>query len=230
MIFASGIFPAHAFDDAPGRPGRPAFEFARRQHAGPGVENLQHVGAGLELPEQILNRILDQHVDDRLESLGMVIGHHPRRRLIGRALSRHHIGRHRPWRSAESDQRDLRIEFAPHPAQRFIDRLEFRKVGLRSQRLDFRRRIQGIELWAFADLEPDRAAERVGNDQNVREDDRGIEVEAADRLQRHFCGKFRIEAEIEKAAGPGADFAIFRQITARLPHHPDRRHRLAAAG
>ena len=62
-------FLAHALDDAPGRLDRPAREFARRQHAGPGVENLQHVGAGLELPEQILDRILDQHVDDFRERL-----------------------------------------------------------------------------------------------------------------------------------------------------------------
>ena len=160
----------------------------------------------------------------------MAIGHHPRRRLIRRALAGHHVGRNRPWRAAEADQRDLRIEFAAHAAQRLIDRLEFAEVGLRRQRFDLLRRIQRIEPRAFADLEPHRAAERVGNDENVREDDRGVEVEAADRLQRDFGGEFRREAQIEKAAGLGAHFAIFRQIAAGLPHHPDRRHRLPAAG
>ena len=230
MILASGTCRAHAFDDAPGRLDRPALEFARRQHAGPGVENLQHVGAGLELAEQILDRVLDQHVDDLRERLGVAIGHHPRRRLIRRALSGHHVGRDRPRRAAETDQRNLRIEFAAHAAQRFIDRLELAKVGMRRQRLDLLRRVQRIEPRAFAGLEPHRAAERVGNDENIREDDRGIEVETADRLQRDFGGIFRREAQIEKAAGLGAQFAIFRQIAAGLPHHPDRRYRLPAAG
>ena len=164
------------------------------------------------------------------ERLGMAIGHHPRRRLIRRALSGHHVGRDRPRRAAEADQRDLRIEFAAHAAQRLIDRLELAEVGLPRQRCDLLRRVQRIEPRAFAGLEPHRAAERVGNDQNIREDDRGIEVEAADRLQRDFGGVFRREAQIEKAAGLGAQFAIFRQIAAGLPHHPDRRHRLPVAG
>ena len=159
----------------------------------------------------------------------MPIGHHPRRRLIGRALSGDHIGRDRPRRAAEADQRDLRIERGAHPAQRFIHRLELGEVGLRRQRLDLLRRIQRIEPRAFADLEPDRAAERVGNDQNVGEDDRGVEIEAADRLQRDLGGEFRREAEIEEAAGFGAHLAVFRQIAAGLAHHPDRRHGLPLA-
>ena len=45
-----------------------------------------------------------------------------------------------------------------------------------------------------------------------------------------FCGVFRREAQIEEAAGLGAQLAIFRQIAASLPHHPYRRHLLPAAG
>ncbi len=161
---------------------------------------------------------------------GMGIRHHPRRRLIRRALPRHHVGRNRPWRSAEPDQRDLWVEFAAHAAQRLKHRLEFVEVGVRRQRFDLLRCIQRFQPRTFADLEPHLAAERVGNDKNVREDDRGVEVEAADRLQRDFGGEFRREAQIEKAAGFGAHFAIFRQIAAGLPHHPDWRYRLPAAG
>src|SRR5206468_6939924 len=43
-------------------------------------------------------------------------------------------------------------------------------------------------------------------------------------------GKFRREAEVEKAARLGAQLAIFGEIAASLAHHPDRRHRLPAAG
>jgi hypothetical protein len=135
-----------------------------------------------------------------------------------------------PRRATKADQRDVRIELAAYPAQRLIDRLEFAEVAVPRQRPDLLRRLQGIEPRPFADLEPDRTAQRVGDQENIREDDRGIEVEAADRLERHLGGIFRREAQIEKAARLGAQFAIFRQIAAGLAHHPDRRYRLPAAG
>ena len=47
----------------------------------------------------------DQHIDDPRERLGVAIGHHPRRRLVRRALSGHHVGRDRPGRAAKADQR-----------------------------------------------------------------------------------------------------------------------------
>ena len=159
----------------------------------------------------------------------MAIGHHARRRLIRGALSRHHVGRDRPWRAAETYQRDFRIEFAAHAAQRFEHRFEFGEVAGRRQRADLVGRIERIEPWAFADFEPHIAPERVGDDENIREDDRGIEVEAADRLQRHFGSEFGCEAQVEESPGPGADFTVFRQIASGLAHHPDRRDSLAAA-
>jgi hypothetical protein len=107
-----------------------SLEFARRQHAGPGVEDLQRVGTGLELPEQILNRILNQCVDDFRKRLGIAIGHHPRRCLVRRALSGDHVGRNRPRRATEADQRDVRIELTAHAAQCLVDRLELAEVGV----------------------------------------------------------------------------------------------------
>src|SRR5262249_58644308 len=71
--------------------------------------------------------------------------------------------------------------------------------------------------------EADRLPKPVRHDQDVREQDRGIEPEAADRLQADLDGELGIEAEIEKAAGAGPDRPVFRQIAAGLPHQPDRR-------
>src|SRR5436190_11680085 len=159
----------------------------------------------------------------------MAIGHHPRRRLVRRALSGDHVGRDRPWRAAEANQRDVWCELAADAAQRFIHRLEFAEIGLGSQPRHLLRRIQRIEPRAFAGLEAYGAAERIGNDEDVGKDDRGIEVETADRLQRHFGGIFRRKAQIEEAARLGAQLAILRQVPAGLPHHPDRRYRLSTA-
>ena len=101
---------------------------------------------------------------------------------------------------------------------------------MRGERCDLGRIIQRLEPRTLADLEAHGAAERIGDHQNVGEDDRRIEAEPADRLQRHLGGQFRIEAEIEEAAGLGAHLAIFRQIAAGLPHHPDGRDGLPLAG
>ena len=201
-----------------------------RQHAGPGVEDLQGVGAGSELRQQIFDRVLDQHVDDFRERLRMPVGHHPRRRLVGRAMAGDHVGRHRPWRAAEADQRDLWIERAAHDLQRLEHRRELAEIGVLRQRRDLGGIIQRLEPRTLADLETHRTAERIGDHQDVGEDDRRIEAEPPDRLQRHLGGKFRVEAEIEEAAGLGAQLAIFRQIAAGLPHHPDRRNGLPLAG
>src|SRR5216683_3050595 len=92
---------------------------------------------------------------------------------------------------------------------------------MRFQRRDLVGRIHGIEPRPFAYLEAHRAAERVGNDENVGEDDRGIEIETADRLQRDLGGELRREAQIEEAAGLGAELAIFRQIAAGICRYPD---------
>ena len=117
-----------------------------------------------------------------------------------------------------------------YAAQRLVHRFEFAEIGQRRKRRDFLRRIQRIKPRTFAGLEAHRTSERVGNDENVGEDDRGIEIEPADRLQRNLGGIFRREAEVEETSGLGAQLAIFGQITAGLPHHPDRRYLLPVAG
>ena len=76
-------------------------------------------GAGFQLPDQILDRILDEHVDELSECFRVPVRHHARRRLVGRALAGDHVGCDRPRRATEADQRDLRIEPG---AQRKIQR------------------------------------------------------------------------------------------------------------
>ena len=122
----------------------------------------------------------------------MPIGHHPRRRLVRRALARDHVGRDRPRRAAEADQRDLRIELAAHAAQRLdTPARACAKSACAASDATFVRRIQRIEPRPFAGLEAHAAAERVGDHQDVGEDDRGIEAEPADRLQRDLGGELR---------------------------------------
>jgi hypothetical protein len=63
----------------------------------------------------------------------------------------------------------------------------------------------------------------MGNDKNVGKQDRSVEAETPDRLQRDLDGEIRIVAEVEKAAGRFRVSRYSGKIPARLPHEPDRR-------
>ena len=57
-----------------------------------------------------------------------------------------------------------------------------------------------LEPWTFPLLEPDGLAEGVGDDEDVGEQDRRVELEPPERLQRYLSGELRIVAEIEEAS------------------------------
>ncbi len=78
------------------------------------------------------------------------------------------------------------------------------------------------ELWTLAVAERQAQAHGVGDGQDVREQDGGVQRETGQRLQRDFTGQFRGLAEAHEVAGAGAGGAVFRQIAARLAHQPDR--------
>ena len=73
-------------------------------------------------------------------------------------------------------------------------------------------------------------AHGVGHDQDVREQDRAIEAEALDRLERHLHRSGTVVDEIEKPALLGSQSAVFGQIAPRLPHEPYGRSGRAFAG
>ena len=65
-------------------------------------------------------------------------------------------------------------------------------------------------------------AQRVGHDQDVGEQDRAVEAEAADRLERDLGRGLAVVDQLEEAALLGPQRAIFGQIAPRLAHQPDR--------
>src|SRR5476649_482198 len=89
---------------------------------------------------------------------------------------------------------------------------------------------QRLELGTFADLEPDFLTESVGDHEDIGENDRGIEAEALDRLQRDLDSLLRRVAEFEEGFGCGTNRAVFRQVTSSLTHQPDRWRREARPG
>ena len=73
----------------------------------------------------------------------------------------------------------------------------------------------------FALDEVERYAERFKRQQQVREEDRGVDLDTVDGLQRHLGREFRLPADLQQGV-PGADGAVLGHVAAGLPHEPDR--------
>jgi hypothetical protein len=88
-----------------------------------------------------------------------------------------------------------------------------------------------IHLDAAGFAEAIRLAHRLGNHEDVAEQNRGVKTEPADRLQRDFGGEFGRLDELQESVFL-LELAIFRQRASRLAHEPDRRtvNGAAAAG
>ena len=128
----------------------------------------------------------------------------PRRRLVGRAAPGDHVGRHRPGRAGEADQRHLRRQRRAHGAHRLVDRRQrlVHRLGGPQPR-EIRGRRHRREPRALALDEDELRAQRVRHQQDVGEEDGRVEAVAADRLQRHLGGELRRVAEVEEARRPG---------------------------
>ncbi len=177
-----------------------------------------------QLPHQIVRRGLDQDVDQRRERFRIAIGEQPRRRLVRRAVPGDHVGRDRPGRAAEAEKRHVCRQIAPSPRDRLVDRREHAFVDIhRSAVLVAARISSGSSCGPSPAANVTCLSERMRNHQNVREQDRGVEAEAPDRLQRHFGRQLGRKTEVEETAGLPRDRPILRKIAAGLPHHPDRR-------
>jgi hypothetical protein len=85
---------------------------------------------------------------------------------------------------------------------------------------------RGFEPRPLAHPEAEILTERPRDHQDVREQDRAVEAEPADRLERHLGRGVGIGRQREKSPLLGPQSAIFGEIAPRLPHEPQRRHGL----
>ncbi len=76
------------------------------------------------------------------------------------------------------------------------------------------------DLRALALAEGDAEAHRLGHHQDVGEDDRGVELEALERLERDLGGQLGGVADVPEAV-LGAHLAVAGQVAAGLAHQPD---------
>ncbi len=159
----------------------------------------------------------------------MPIGEQPRRCLIRRTVAGDHVGRNRPGATAEAEKRHGWRQFCFDEPNRFVDRCQYRVVDCAAEGRHRGGIVERFEPRTFARFEANAATERVRDDQDVGEQNRRVETEPADRLQRNLGGELRRKTQIEHTADIFADRHVLRQIASRLAHHPDWRHSLSLA-
>ena len=96
-------------------------------------------------------------------------------------------------------------------------------LPVHAEPVEVARLAHGREPRPLALDEGDLGTQRVGHHEDVREQDRGIEAEAADRLQGDLDREVRRVAELEKAPHPCPYCPVLGQVAARLAHEPERR-------
>jgi hypothetical protein len=84
--------------------------------------------------------------------------------------------------------------------------------------------IERIESRSFTSLERHMLTESMRHHQNIGKHDCSVKAKAANRLQRNFCGELRIKTQVKKIIRFLADCPIFREISSRLSHQPNRRN------
>ena len=88
-----------------------------------------------------------------------------------------------------------------------------------------------LDLRAFALDEVEGQAHRLEREQEVGEQDGGVDLDAPDRLQRDLGGEVWRGTDVQERI-PLPERPVLGHVTTGLPHEPDRGgiHRLAPAG
>ena len=193
------------------------------QHAAPGIENHHRLCTRLNLRVQVEGDALRQLVEQRMQSQRLGVHHLFNQGEGFAAAPLHHIGCQRPRAAGEANQRHFPFQLAANGAHgvHHVAQLAFRigdrqlvHVGFASDRRGKTRAFTGFEVQA--------KAHRIRNGQNIREEDRRIQREAAQRLERHFTGQLGVFAQRHKIARLRARGFVLWQIASRLAHHPHR--------
>ena len=205
----------------------------RAQHAAPGVEHLQRLRTGRALGGQVGDHGIGVDRQQAVQGGRFVQRHRLDAGEVLAAAAFHHVAGQRPRAAGKADERHLAVQFAADHPYRVHHVAQF-GFHVRHAQL---RRVGGaahgaLELRALAFDEVQAQPHRIGDGQDVGEQDGGVQVETAQRLQRHFTGDLRVLRHAQEAAGFLAGGAVLRQVTTGLAHQPYRRaiHGFAAQG
>jgi hypothetical protein len=193
----------------------------RAEQARPGVEELDHLGAGLDLGVEVHDGQVRQPAQQGPQHVGLP-NHHPlQAREAARTPTLHQVTGQRERSPGEADERNVpALELLAQPAQ------GLEHVGHRLARvpqLELRnllRAAQGLPDHGPG-LEVDVHARAEQRDEDVREYDHGLGPEQVERLERHLHGGVHVAAQLEKRE-PLAHASVLGQVAPGLSHQPDR--------
>ena len=201
----------------------------RAEDAGPGVEELDHVGAGVDLRRDVGGEALGEALEQRVPDLGLAVHQLLGGEEVAAAATLDEVARDRERRAAEADQRLLRGQLPANEADG-LERLLRRSVG--PQAVDVGRgtdRVLDHRAHAFDELDVEAHGQHRRHD--VREENGGIDAVTLHRLERHLRAELRRSGQLEEAVTL-SQRPVLGKRTPRLAHEPHRRalDRLAAAG
>ena len=88
--------------------------FGAWEEAGPGVEDLDRVGAGPVLAEEVTGAEPSQAVEQGVESRRLLVGERPQPREVAHAATLDQVGREGQRSAREAEQCRLQDELGPH--------------------------------------------------------------------------------------------------------------------
>ena len=195
----------HPFDDAPGSVRSPSAGTGRPAGFRPSCrKSAEHRRRPSTCPPRYSIDASTSRSISRWKPCAVAIGPQPAPRAWSAdALPAHHVGRHRPRRAAKSDQSDVSWGRSwRNRATVSQTRANLGRVAPRVQAREIRLGADRLEPRPLALDESHFLAKRIGHDQDVGKQDRRVETEAPDRLQRHLGRQLGRVAQIEEALRP----------------------------
>ncbi len=194
---------------------------ARAERADPGVEHLHGLDAGFDLRGEVVAHHRRELLAEAVPRGGVAVHERFGVRVVGRRPTFDRVRGQRERRAAEPDERNSAVELAADEADRLQHVRERLAWFEHVQALDVSRRPHGtLDRGTLAFDEVEGQAHGLEREQQVGEENRGVNLDGADRLQRDLGGQLRRAAELEQGA-PLAQHAVLGHVPAGLSHEPD---------
>jgi hypothetical protein len=192
------------------------------QHAAPAVEQHHYLRARRDLRVQVRRHGAREPIQECVQEFRCRVEHALGDLEITAGAALDHVGRERPRAAGEADQWHPAAELGTRQPDGVHDIAQFDLRVRTAQAVQVRTtadRAREPRSFVFDDAETEPHG--VGNRENVGKENRGIQGESGQRLQRDLAGELRGLAQLEKAPGPLAGCPVLRQIASGLAHDPD---------
>lgn len=191
------------------------------QCADPRIEHLDGVDAGIDLRHEIIGHHAGESIGEAMPGGRIAVHQTLRERTVVRVAAFYRVRRQGEGGARESNQGDSARELMLDQSNRIQGEGQgFSGIG-RSHRLDILCRSDGtLDRGAFAFDKVERNAHGLEWQQEIGKEDRRIDLDSSQRLQRDLGGKLRRAAQLQQRIAL-SQRSIFRHVAPGLPHEPD---------